>query len=393
MTTALFAHPGAELFGSDRMLIESVGASMDAGFRTVVALPSTGPLIDELRAMGAEVVVLPMLVLRKALLKPRGWPTLVRDTLRGWGTAWRLLRKVSPDVVYVNTITIPQWTLAARLRRIPVISHIHEAEGSGSRLVNTALYGPHLAASAVLVNSEFSRATITRSIRSLGSRSHIVYNGVAGPPAPRAPRAALDGPLRVLYLGRLSPRKGPDLLVDAASALAQRGVDVTVDLVGSVFDGYEWFETELRERIAQAGLQDKVRLHGFHTDIWPFLDDADVLVVPSRVDEPFGNTAVEGVLALRPVVASDTSGLREATGGHSTTVLVRARRRDCHRRCARPRGRGMGPDHLRGRRERSAGDRAPCTAALPSADRRRTQGAQRRPSLRHRLARPRCAAA
>jgi glycosyltransferase involved in cell wall biosynthesis len=323
MTTALFAHPGAELFGSDRMLIESVIGSVAAGFRTVVALPSEGPLVADLQAAGAEVVVVPMLVLRKALLKPRGWPSLVRDTLRGWSHAWRLLQRVRPDVVYVNTITIPQWTMVARMRGIPSVSHVHEAEASGSRLVNSALYLPHTAASAVLVNSDFSRATIVRSLPKLGARSRIVYNGVVAPPAPHPPRVAIEGPLRVLYLGRLSPRKGPDLLIDAAKLLDERGIPTTVDLVGSVFQGYEWYEEQLREQIAAAGLGERVTLHGFHTDIWPFLASADVLVVPSRVDEPFGNTAVEGVLALRPVVASDTSGLREAAGGHDTTFLVR----------------------------------------------------------------------
>jgi len=323
MTTALFAHPGAELFGSDRMVIESVAGSVAAGLRTVVALPSTGPLVDDLRRAGAEVVIVPMLVLRKALLKPRGWGTLIRDTLRGWGSARRLLRKVRPDVVYVNTITIPQWTLAARLSGVPAVSHVHEAEASGNRLVNAVLYAPHTLAAAVLVNSEFSRGTITRSNRRLGERAQVVYNGVLAPASPSPPRPSIEGPLRVLYLGRLSPRKGPDLLIDVTARLAERGIRVDVDLVGSVFDGYEWYEQELRERIDAAGLHDRVRLHGFHTDIWPFLDDADVLVVPSRVDEPFGNTAVEGVLALRPVVASDTSGLREATAGHPTTFLVR----------------------------------------------------------------------
>lgn len=61
---------------------------------------------------------------------------------------------------------------------------------------------------------------------------------------------------------------------------------------------------------------------GFRSDIWDVIADHDVLVVPSRIDEPFGNTAVEGILAQRPVIASDTSGLREAAGGYPTARLV-----------------------------------------------------------------------
>ncbi len=83
-----------------------------------------------------------MLVLRKVLLTPRGLPRLFRDTFRGLGAAWRLIGRLRPDVVYVSTIIIPQWPLVARLRRTRSVSHVHEAEASGNKLVNGILYSP-----------------------------------------------------------------------------------------------------------------------------------------------------------------------------------------------------------------------------------------------------------
>lgn len=323
MTTCLFVHPGAELFGSDRMLLESVIAARREGFRAVVALPERGPLMGELLRAGAEVVLIPMLVLRKALLRPRGWPVLLRDSLRGLGAAWRLIGRVRPDIVYVNTITIPMWPLVARVRRTRVLSHVHEAEASASRLVNSVLYAPHLVSDAVVVNSRFSLDTMSRALRPLARRGVVVYNGVAAPEDTSPPRERLDPPARVAYLGRLSPRKGPDVVIEAARILRDAGVDVDVAIVGSVFAGYEWFEEQLHQETDAAGLTASVVFHGFQDDVWPFLEDCDVLIVPSRVDEPFGNTSVEGILARRPVVASDTSGLREAAGGYPTTRLVR----------------------------------------------------------------------
>ncbi len=77
-------------------------------------------------------------------------------------------------------------------------------------------------------------------------------------------------------------------------------------------------EQELRE---QAGVSAMVRWSSSASE--PTCGQCrrpDVLVVPSRVDEPFGNTAVEGILARRPVVASDMSGLRRR-GGYLTTRL------------------------------------------------------------------------
>ncbi|MFC7945360.1 glycosyltransferase [Microbacterium oxydans] len=320
--TVLLVHPGAEMFGSDRMLLESAIGLVESGVRVVVALPSSGLLVNELRAAGAEVVILPMLVLRKVLLTPRGLPRLFRDTFRGLGAAWRLIGRLRPDVVYVSTIIIPEWPLIARLRGVRTVSHVHEAEASGNRIVNALLYSPHLASHQTLVNSRFSLDTIRTALPVLARRSHVVYNGVASPPHPLSPRPRTEGPLRVLYIGRLSPRKGPDLVIAAASRLHSAGRAVEVTLLGAVFEGYEWFERDLRAQASEAGVT--VDFAGFHTDIWPFLEKADVLLVPSRVDEPFGNTAVEGVLALRPVIASDSSGLREAAGGYGTARLVAA---------------------------------------------------------------------
>ncbi|MFF3025967.1 glycosyltransferase [Microbacterium sp. NPDC057944] len=318
--TVLVAHPGAEMFGSDRMLLESVIGFVESGARVVVALPSRGLLDVALREAGAEVVIIPMLVLRKVLLTPKGLPRLFRDMFRGLGAAWRLIGSIRPDAVYVSTIIIPQWPIIARLRRTRSVSHVHEAEASGNRIVNALLYLPHLASQRTLVNSRFSLDTIRQALPALARRAAVVYNGVSSPDDPTPARKTVDGALRVLYVGRLSPRKGPDLIVDAASVLRSRGVDASVTLLGAVFDGYEWYEQQLREQAESTGVD--VDFAGFHPDVWPFLADADVLIVPSRVDEPFGNTAVEGILALRPVIASDSSGLREAAGGYPTAQLV-----------------------------------------------------------------------
>jgi glycosyltransferase involved in cell wall biosynthesis len=320
--TVLVVHPGAEQFGSDRMMLESVIGLVATGARVVVALPTTGPLVASLIDAGASVVVIPMLVLRKALMRPRGWGMLLRDSLRGMSAAWRLISRVRPDRIYVSTITLPQWPIIGRLRRVQTITHVHEGEASAPRLLNMVLYGPHLASDRLIFNSDFSLGTATAALPALARRSRVVYNGVAGPSDPVSPRTSLGSTLRIVYFGRLSPRKGPDVLLEAAARLRRDDVAATVTILGSAFSGYEWFEAQLRERADAEDLRGAVEFLGFRPEVWQVLAESDVVVVPSVDDEPFGNTAVEGILARRPVIASDTSGLREAAGGYSTTMLV-----------------------------------------------------------------------
>ncbi|MBT2517535.1 glycosyltransferase family 4 protein [Streptomyces sp. ISL-90] len=311
----LVAHPGAELYGSDRMVLESVVAMVDAGATVEVTVPETGPLIEELEHAGATVAVEPALVLRKSMMRPGNWPSAVVVAIRAVGAALRLLRR-HPGLVYVNTITLPLWPVLARVRAIPTLTHIHEAEGGASRLLLRALYLPQLCANATVANSDFSRSIAARAYRSLARRTHVIYNGVPGPASATPARVSLEGsPVHLAYVGRLSPRKGTDLVISAAAELIDDGVDLDVDVLGEAFTGYEWYSDELHEAVARRGIDSRVRFLGFRDDIWATLEVADIVVIPSRIGEPFGNTAVEAALAARPLIVSESSGLLEATNG------------------------------------------------------------------------------
>lgn len=322
--TALFAHASADLYGSDRTFLESVSGLGDAGWRVVVVLPGDGPLVGELRRRGAEVHLVDLPVLRKALLSPWGLARLGAASVRAWPPLRRLVRTVDPAVVYVNTLTIPLVLAAGRWAGRPTLCHVHEAEKDIAKTLRRLLALPTLLADVLVVNSEASAALLTDSLPRLRQRIRLIYNGVPGPPVPAAPLSRGPGPsTRLVCAGRLSPRKGTDLAVEALAVLAQRGCDVVLDLVGSVFPGYEWFEEQLRRRVTSLGLADRVRFRGFQDPVWPALAMADIVLVPSRV-EPFGNIAVEAQLCRRPVVAARVQGLAEIVEEGRTGLLVPA---------------------------------------------------------------------
>jgi glycosyltransferase involved in cell wall biosynthesis len=318
--TVLLAHPSPDLYGSDRMLLESVDALREAGWRVVVSVPTEGPLLAELAARGVETAVVDVPVLRKSLLSPAALSRFAGATLRALPPVLRLLRRTRPQVVYVNTVTIPLWFAAARLTGRPVLGHVHEAEQGAPRAVRAALALPLLLASAVVVNSRAS-ADVLDAVPGLRRKVRLLYNGVQGPPAVLPLRQSVDRPARLVVVGRLSPRKGTDVAVEALALLRTAGRGVTLDLAGSVFPGYEWYERELRAQVAARGLEGVVRFRGFVADVWTAYAAADIVLVPSRL-EPFGNTAVEGQLTGRPVVVSAAQGLVEIVESGKTGVVV-----------------------------------------------------------------------
>ena len=53
--TVLVAHPNAELYGSDRVMLETVAAFRERGWSVEVSLPCVGPLVEELQGRAAHM--------------------------------------------------------------------------------------------------------------------------------------------------------------------------------------------------------------------------------------------------------------------------------------------------------------------------------------------------
>lgn len=322
--TVLLVNPGTDLYGSDRVLLESVKALVAAQHRVVVTVPGDGPLIAPLRECGASVVQHPTPVLRKGLLSLRGLIRFGVDTCSNFLPSHRLLRATNAATVMVNTLTVPMWLLLARMARRTVVCHVHEAESNTPALLRRLLYIPLIFSHRIVANSGFTLEVLAKAAPWLRRRTTIVHNAVPGPFEVIPAREDLAGSIHLLYFGRLSERKGPHVAVDALRILRDRGTNARLTILGDVFPGNEHYEAALRKKVRDADLEESVRWLGFQAEVWPFLAECDVALVPSTGDESFGNAAVEASLAGRPVIVSDIPGLNEASAGSQARVTVQA---------------------------------------------------------------------
>lgn len=127
-------------------------------------------------------------------------------------------------------------------------------------------------------------------------------------PARSAERAARGaGPLRVLFVGRLVPEKGPNLLLDAAQALIKAGVPVEVTIAG---EGR--LRADLQEQILRRGLGGCMHLVGAVTqrelpDLYAW---ADVFCLPSFA-EGIPVVLMEAMATELPVISTRVAGIPE----------------------------------------------------------------------------------
>ncbi|MHB1853785.1 MAG: glycosyltransferase family 4 protein [Acidimicrobiales bacterium] len=140
--------------------------------------------------------------------------------------------------------------------------------------------------------------------------SAVVYSGYEaeefGPTGPDGARSTASWRGRLLYIGRLDPDKAP---VTAVEALALLPAGTTLDVVGP---GHVEERLALQTRAEELGLSARVRFDQRpRSELAALYRDADVLVFPSRWQEPFGLTPLEAMACGTPVVSTCLGGSAE----------------------------------------------------------------------------------
>ena len=116
-------------------------------------------------------------------------------------------------------------------------------------------------------------------------------------------RKPLGKCIKFISVGSLISKKGFDRAIVALSQL--EGIDWQYEIVG---DGSS--RHDLEQLIVSYNLQDKVTLSGWSSDLEKKYHNADIQLVPSRL-EGFGLVAIEGMSTGLPVIASDLKGINE----------------------------------------------------------------------------------
>ena len=119
-------------------------------------------------------------------------------------------------------------------------------------------------------------------------------------------------------IGRLEPRKGHDLLIQAMPELCMRVPSARLLIAGHDPCGYG---VTLRRLIDRLGLGEKLQLVGFQTDVVSFLNALDVFAFASS-SEGFGQVVIEAMAAGKPVITSKIAPLTEIVADGETGLLV-----------------------------------------------------------------------
>lgn len=173
----------------------------------------------------------------------------------------------------------------------------------------------HLASRILAISKRFGEHLVADYGVDPG-RLNPVVNPVDLDELQRLPGSRSPGPWRIAFVGRMSVRKGLDLVTDLSHRLADLEGEVIIDLVGAqtLWSDYRPLLADLNPGLA------RYRGSMSRTDLASLLSDADLLVQPAKY-EPFGLTVAEALASGVPVVATDEVGAAEDVSADCCSVV------------------------------------------------------------------------
>ncbi len=221
-----------------------------------------------------------------------------------WLSSW-VGRELSQELAIPHVVTFHTLSL------IKMQSRAGEEEQSERSVIETKVIAT---ADRIIAFSPHERDAMARLYAADANKITLVPCGVDlevfRPLNQKAVRSSLglNGEKILLYVGRVEPIKGLDLLVETAAQMdSEDGVRMIV--VGADVNGDREMD-RVRQLAREKDLEDKIDFVGQvdHDDLPLYYNAADVCVVPSYY-ESFGLVALESMACGTPVVATRVGGL------------------------------------------------------------------------------------
>ncbi len=273
--------------------------------------------VDALRYAGADVELVAIRGVGVHTRIGRKYLRLFAEAVRA--VLWSVLRRRPPQVVEAH-IAYPTGVIAwplARLVRAKLVLYVHGADvhevGRRTRAHHRLARFVFARADLIAVNSRYSEQSLLAGYGAAPGKVVVWSPGIdiaAFRPIPDAVRDSRQ----VMFVGRLDPQKGVDVLLEAVSQLDG---PVSLRIIG---DGPD--RASLEAEAGRLGLD--VRFDGGveHYEVARAMASTAAVVVPSAFGEALGLVALEAMAAGAVVIASATGGLAETVDDGVNGFLV-----------------------------------------------------------------------
>lgn len=240
-----------------------------------------------------------------------------------------LLRRLRPQVFHAFTIKpVIAGLIAAKIVGTPVrlatiagLGHVFLSSSAPVRWIASQLFRLALgcAHKVFFYNSADRDLFLQLGIVAADKTELIPGSGVDTTRFSPAAGAGEDQPFTVLFIGRLLKEKGVGELLEAAALLSERGVPVTIEMLGDIDENNP--SSVPRSAVEDAQARGNVVWHGATDDVRPYMARVSAVVLPSY-REGIPLSLLEAAAMGKPMIAADVPGCRDVVRHGETGLLV-----------------------------------------------------------------------
>lgn len=216
----------------------------------------------------------------------------------------KAIQEVRPDIIHAHDFSMSTYAAWAT-SNIPVIAHLHNNPPWIKKLhpkTLSFLLSVHRIKKIITVSPAIEKDFMFSDVFS--SKITVIGNVVnSADVIKKASEEIKCSPIDILFLGRLSAPKNPVLFCEIVEKVKKEIPEVQVVMIG---EGE--LRSEVEQYIFEHHLNENIKLLGFQSNPYPYLNKSKLLLMPSAW-EGFGLVAVEALCLGKPVVCSGAGGL------------------------------------------------------------------------------------
>jgi glycosyltransferase involved in cell wall biosynthesis len=313
----LFIHQASELYGSDKTLLDLLTNIDKSKYKPFVILPNKGLLTDELEKLNIPIYFMPVMKISRGMNK-FNFIALLKNIYSLYKIN-QLDNKIKFDIIYSNTLATLLGAFYSVFFSKKHIWHIHEIIEKPKILSYFFAWIVYFTSNKVIFNSTQSFMFLTSKFKRLTNFSIVVHNGISPIANSQIKKNEID--FKLVLIGRIHKWKGHLLLINAFKNLTLKYKNINLYFVGSIVPGNESFKFEIKDKVKELNLNDKIYFIDFCKDISSIYNLMDIVIVPSIEPEPFGMVTIEAMNHMRPVIASAHGGTLDIINDNEDGVL------------------------------------------------------------------------
>lgn len=338
----LFLHSSSDAYGASKIFLQTVAIAQKNGHTVVVALSNKGSLEQSIRAMGIEVHIVNLGIIRRQYFNLVGIINRFQKWRNAVGVLKTIIQSHQINTIYSNTAAVLIGGYIARRNGLKHIWHIHEIIEKPVFLNRFLAWRFRATADQLIV---VSKAVETHWQHALpANKITQIYNGIEPIQISSAPdyKTTLQIPADALVIGmaaRIHYWKGQSYFVEIARALltkqklllqnspasqdqSNENAPLYFLIAGDPFPGYEYLLDELHTQLKEPIFEGRVFYVGLVKEMDVFYRSIDVLVLPSQLPDPLPTVILEAMQYGIPVAATAQGGALEMVKENETGIFI-----------------------------------------------------------------------